>query len=145
MESLRKVRSFMPVTVKCYGRRCMPGSMLSVMSTHAFLGIDSEQEHCKTRVFVLTRRTRESPSDLFFLSSKAQPLAPTRSLLSLISFFESFHCANHRSQTFSFLTFSSPTLSLSLSLLSILYRLFLFVVSIYANSSTAIEKRAFLI
>lgn len=129
MESLRKVRSFMPVTVKCYGWRCMPGSMLSAMSTHAFLGIDSEQEHCKTRVFVLTRRlTREGPSDLFFLSLSPR-LSPYQ-ITPLARFFFRFiaRIIVHK-RCFS--------LRLFLSLLSTLYRLLLFAVSIYANSSTA--------
>lgn len=118
--------------------------------THAFLGIDSERDHCKMRVFVLTRRTREGPSNrpLFFspcLSGSAPPSCQITYRSLLFFFFQIVssnpRCANRRWQTM-LLTFSSP----AVSLLPILYRLFLFMVSIYDNSNKRnIEKRAFLL
>lgn len=116
--------------------------------THAFLGIDSERDHCKMRVFVLTRRTREGPSNrplfFFLLVSQAQPLRPARSPIAHFFFFffqivsSNPRCANRRWQTM-LLTFSSP----AVSLLPILYRLFLFVVSIYDNSNKKHREASF--
>lgn len=136
----------MPVTVKCYGWRCMPGSILSQWCplTHAFLGMDSEQDHCKMRVFVLTRRTREGPSNrppFFFLLRLSPSVLPDHLSLTFSFFFffkSSSHCANRRWQTM-LLTFSSP----AVSLLPILYRLFLFMVSIYGNSSKKHRETSF--
>lgn len=116
--------------------------------THAFLGIDSERDHCKMRVFVLTRRTREGPSNrplfFFFLSLRLSPsvLPDHLSLTSSFFFFQivssSPRCANRRWQTM-LLTFSSP----AVSLLPILYRLFLFMVSIYDNSNKKHREASF--
>lgn len=116
--------------------------------THAFLGIDSERDHCKMRVFVLTRRTREGPSNrpLFFspcLSGSAPPSCQITYRSFLLFFFFQIvssnpRCANRRWQTM-LLTFSSP----AVSLLPILYRLFLFMVSIYDNSNKKHREASF--
>lgn len=117
--------------------------------THAFLGIDSERDHCKMRVFVLTRRTREGPSNrpLFFspcLSGSAPPSCQItyRSLL-LFFFFQIVssnpRCANRRWQTM-LLTFSSPCLC-SQYFIDYFFSWYLFMIIRTRN----IEKRAFLL
>lgn len=117
--------------------------------THAFLGIDSERDHCKMRVFVLTRRTREGPSNrpLFFspcLSGSAPPSCQItyRSLL-LFFFFQIVssnpRCANRRWQTM-LLTFSSPCLC-SQYFIDYFFSWYLFMIIQTRN----IEKRAFLL
>lgn len=94
-------------------------------------------------LFLRDAHEKALPIDLlFFFSSGSAPRSSQITYRSLFLFFfffkSSSHCANRRWQTM-LLTFSSP----AVSLLPILYRLFLFMISIYSNSSKKHRETSF--